>query len=175
MRAERAEWANAYARQARCDWRMFELLLGQDNVPVAQVLHYLQMSSEKIAKSYRLTASTLTLEELRATHVIFAKAFSTWLDSPFGQPLLGRLHDIKAAKQVYRLLARETELLAPSSDASSTPQNVEYPWEARDDAGRPVVRVPCDERFAIERVLDPQDRVGFHFLKLLREMITRPE
>ena len=43
----------AYLRQARSDFGVFQLLLEQDRdmVPACHPLHYLQMSTEKLAKA----------------------------------------------------------------------------------------------------------------------------
>lgn len=45
-------WARAYARQARSDRDIYEILVKQ-GAPRCHQVHYLQMAAEKVAKGYR--------------------------------------------------------------------------------------------------------------------------
>lgn len=49
------DWRTAYFMQARSDYEIFKRLVVQDDIPLCQLLHYLQMASEKFAKGF-LTA-----------------------------------------------------------------------------------------------------------------------
>lgn len=45
-------WRTATLRQARSDYEMLRRLLSDNDVDVCQVLHYLQMTTEKLAKAF---------------------------------------------------------------------------------------------------------------------------
>lgn len=45
-------WRSATLRQARSDYEMLRRLLSDNDVDVCQVLHYLQMTTEKLAKAF---------------------------------------------------------------------------------------------------------------------------
>ena len=44
------DWRTAYFQQAKSDYEMLLKLLSEEDIPPCQSLHYLQMTTEKLAK-----------------------------------------------------------------------------------------------------------------------------
>ncbi len=123
------DWKQAFKRQAKSDYKAFVLLnksVKTENLPVCHCLHYLQMTSEKIAKSFQCKPDTHP--PLR--HSVL-KSFVVGLKAtPSIQTYLG----YKNNKAFYSFLkdmvnvAEGIEKLAPSGQDITSP-NAEYPWQ----------------------------------------------
>lgn len=46
------DWRTAYFQQARSDYDVLLKLIGEQDVPACHCLHYLQMTTEKLAKGF---------------------------------------------------------------------------------------------------------------------------
>ena len=46
------DWRSAYFQQAHSDYRLFQKIAIQEDVPLCHKLHYLQMTTEKMAKGF---------------------------------------------------------------------------------------------------------------------------
>jgi hypothetical protein len=122
--------ARLWWTQAQSDFEIFEHLL-RTGFPQCHCLHYLQMSSEKIAKAY-FWEKAATPQKL--THSAFVR-FRKMLGSNSKQSvrdsialILGFETDQKL-QQFFRSsfhIARQIEMLAPSLAGDGA--NAEYPW-----------------------------------------------
>lgn len=134
-------WKQAFRKQAKSDYDVFRLLNNNQNLPVCHSLHYLQMTMEKIAKSFfcdnsnnRPAATHHFAERLvntLRTNVGFRNycgfqnskdSYSSWLQSMY--PLT---HDIEMLAPGWRhpnveFLPNECKL-----------PNSEYPWMPKDN------------------------------------------
>jgi hypothetical protein len=139
MPPSRDAWASAFAAQSRSDWRVYDRLAGELEIPACHELHYLQMACEKIAKAYRCRDTDANLDEFLTRHVGFAKFMGSFLASPsIKEAYRGRDAQLQEVAKLARALAREIEKLAPSVDRAASPENAEYPWETGG-----VVIAPC--------------------------------
>ena len=133
----------AFLSQARSDFRVFKQLARVSDMDCCHLLHYLQMSTEKLAKSARIRIGQHGAAE--HSHVAITK-------------LLGAMkHNINAAealgmkeRQFTATLTRLRgdfdliEKLAPATSTSGI--NAEYPWKL--PSGRWIA--PCDFDFRTE-------------------------
>jgi len=164
------DWADAFAKEARSDWKIY-LLLSQQTPPVEAChwLHYLQMATEKAGKSYQMRAAS-NPENLAKSHIAFWNGLSVFIQGP-GAHLMAHLKGSAWDGQFrkYRRLAQAVEQLAPANSPTKTPDNVEYPWPGRDRNGKDCLKVPCRYTFTIEAQLkrDPG------FLKIVSEFVSR--
>lgn len=136
-------WARAFAVQARADLRARDALLLEEDVPICQQLHFLQMACEKVSKAYRIQGGEAP-DAVQASHVTAAKTIPV-----IAKQLLGRnLIPVQGADKVLHAigrLAREVELLSPAvRDGGNRPDNCEYPWA--DDRGG--LHIPADFPFS---------------------------
>lgn len=160
----REKWGLAFVRQARSDWRVYQLL-SEASVPACHVLHYLQMACEKVAKAYRIRDLSSPIDELTRHHVGFTRFVSAFLRSP----MMCRAFENQTARhrtlmQEMNQLARLIEGLAPAVDREARPENSEYPWVAGDD-----VIAPCDYGYPNFSLLtEPRGR---GLLKLIGRMM----
>lgn len=123
----RLGWRSAYLDQARSDYEVFHFLLKQGNtIPYCHVLHYLQMSTEKLAKAF-LTDHTPARPA--RTHNAFVKFVRVAGSRPEMQRIcqFSRTIDFKRYVNSLLPLAQAVEDLSP--EGSDHP-NPEYPWEA---------------------------------------------
>ena len=118
---DRNLWAEAYAKQSRSDFAVYELLtqaVALNQIEQCHSLHYLQMACEKIAKAYRFRDTDTPIENLLTSHVAFSKIIVGLLRSP---EILKRYHkkDAMLRQSIHfaRRLGREIELLAPAVGA----------------------------------------------------------
>ena len=110
---------------------IFEEFNGRRDIPQAQALHYLQMSTEKLAKAYRLRDTATTLDTLLSSHTGFPEFFNTYLRSPaMREEYRGRGALLRNVRRDCNLLAHAVEQLAPAVARTANPANAEYPWEA---------------------------------------------
>lgn len=146
-------WSQAFYRQARSDYEMY-LLLNREGAPACHRLHYLQMCTEKLAKSYQSDPRTNS-RPVRSHHA-FVRFMQLVKSRPEFRRRYGRSNDQFVAMIDSLLpLSRRIEELAPAGDQDAP--NPEYPWEDGD-----TVRVPVEEAFANIDFTSPQ------MIKLLR-------
>lgn len=142
------EWSRAFLLQAKSDWAMYLHLCAQTDVPRCHILHYLQMATEKLAKTYLYDPA-----QGRKVHRAFALYFQMLrkeghLKSRV-QATMRRMDDKQYAAFLRDLrgLAESTEKLAPA-EAGDGP-NPEYPWEMRSPSGDMFVESPVNYLFPI--------------------------
>jgi hypothetical protein len=153
--ASREEWAEAYAKQSRSDWLVYEKLSADPSIAACHALHYLQMACEKIAKAYRYRDTQA--EALHTAHVGFPAFINSFLVSP---KVLRRLARRRAPRE-SNAIAREIERLAPAVDQGTAPENSEYPWAT--DQG---VVVPCE--YGYPNLVMLTQPSGLRFLRLVK-------
>lgn len=154
-----ARWARAYHRQAASDFETYKQLAATE-LPRCHALHYLQMTTEKLAKAYRLAgepdASPMTVR----VHTL-GNFVQLVFRSPKSIDRLGlRRFQVKYERRSLADFATAVSRLAPAVAEYLQPRNVEYPWEANDGA----VLAPIDDAFAD---FGPSNRVMRNFLSLL--------
>jgi len=161
----RNSFATGFARQARSDWQVFQLLQAERGVPTCHSLHYLQMACEKIAKAYRLRDTDSPIDTLLSRHVGSPKFVSALVKSPrVLKRYAGKSAQLQTFERQASVIARTIETLAPSVDRGSQPENTEYPWESDE-----VVRTPCEYSFPnLSLLWEPSGRA---FLKLVAEAL----
>jgi hypothetical protein len=166
MPGSRQDWGDAYAQQSASDFRIYEILIALDCIPVCHSLHYLQMACEKIAKAYQFRDQTTSETRLTTSHVAFSKFMDSFISSPkMRQEYKGRDAQLIRVRQSTRNLAREIEKLAPAVDREHSPSNAEYPWESNEG-----VVLPCV--YTYPNLSSLREPTGLHFLKLIKEAIT---
>lgn len=145
----------ALVRQARSVFAVYELLLAADRdaVPACHPLHYFQMATEKVAKA---AFEALGIVTDRFSHVAFSQvpyhlAGRDVARAP-GYPRFDAYRTFLArAAPLFRLtdeLNPAVGLQVPGGGAQDGP-NVEYPWEARDNAGAVTWVTPADHHFKL--------------------------
>lgn len=134
-------WREAFIRQARSDFDLYRRLSGAKDPPVARchILHYLQMTTEKLAKAWGLpVGNTDQPPRGHAALVAFLRVLRNRGD------LRDRWGFRRSQFQAYidgiLPLARRIQDLAPAIDPP--PCNPEYPW--RQSGG---VTCPADYSF----------------------------
>jgi hypothetical protein len=129
-----SSWRTAYFKQAMADYALFKRLLIAHDIPICQRLHYLQMTTEKLAKGF-LTSKEGDPPE--RTHY----AFANFIQLIKRTPALRRICDCKEIQVRPYLdsllpIATEIEELAPIGNRDKP--NPEYPWEIRGTVTAPV-------------------------------------
>ncbi len=134
-------WQEGYRLQARSDHDIFKQL-NKRNVPLCHRLHYLQMASEKLAKSFLCIGNQKPYKKSHYALVQFLKATKR---IPKIQRLLG-YNNNRSAYCMYieslLQLAEQIEKLAPVGGDYDR-MNPEYPW--KDAVGE--IQVPTDYQF----------------------------
>jgi hypothetical protein len=162
-----ADWALAYAQQAKADFRAWELYEQHPEAVVAEChqLLFLQIACEKLCKAHLIQGGTPT-EALRASHGYIANPLPIVIKQ---QIIFMRrnLNGMQGVLTLVRHLAEEIEVLNPSVRRDGQrPDNCEYPWEA----GEQVVS-PLNWSFHPLRLCNVP--AGRTFIKLLRRAIDR--
>lgn len=121
-----ADWRTAYFQQAKSDYGMLLKLLKEDNVPLCHSLHYLQMTTEKLAKGFRTPPGGPRPAKVHDAFTNFVKKYAR-LD-PNLQRACGFTNVAQYSKYLEGLrdLAQKVEDLSPEGDDHPNP---EYPWE----------------------------------------------
>ncbi len=134
-------WRKAYLKQAESDYAVF-ILLNTGNRALCHKLHYLQMTTEKLAKSFM---STETSPPPKKTHFALVRFLKMSKSRPEIRRALGFEKNYKAyVSYIDSLLdiAERVEQLAPVGGDYDV-INPEYPW--RDSLGN--VQCPCSYAF----------------------------
>jgi hypothetical protein len=165
--SEPADWALAYARQARADFRAWELYEQHPEAVAAEChkLLFLQMACEKLCKAF-LVRTGARPEDLQASHGYIANPLPVVIRQEIIDS--GQNPDrMRGVLTLVRHLAGEIEVLNPAVRRDGLrPDNCEYPWEAGDQ-----VISPLDWTFHPSRLVTV--RGGPTFVKLLKEAIGR--
>ncbi len=147
-----------FLRQARSDHEIFLFLEGRES---CHRLHYLQMSTEKLAKAFFW--GTKTPPDLQSHSVLsrFLRAIASRSDV---RQALGYTRKVVFESALWELqpLAEELEQMAP---ALANGPNPEYPWPRENPTTAPV-----DYAFPLWRQLEKTSR-GKKFLKLLKQLL----
>jgi len=162
----------AFWRQARSDFAVFEVLARQDRspVPACHPLHYLQMAVEKLGKaaaikmdpSYAerthkpLSDLVRLLKRRDAAKALGYSDFKHFLDSLThgAVPLLTYIQDLHPQE---------------TPDGS----NVEYPWFGRDAHGAEEWHAPADESFPLLAKIWRGVGQDKRLLPLIRDLLER--
>ena len=166
--ADRFEYAKAFREQAESDFRIFTLLSGSRKAidfgfspEKCHLVHYLQMSLEKIAKAYRMRDQKVPMEKVLSRHVVIQKLMGALIASRHVQVASGlKAPVLKGLSSQFNQIAREIEKMAPAVDRQKNPVNAEYPWER---AGKVVA--PC--KFDFPNLDLSNSGVWGHFLKIV--------
>ena len=159
-------WRDAFFAQARSEQALRQQL-NVLKVEYSHQLHYLQMVTEKLAKSY---ASHPNSTEAPATsHAVFVRLLQAIKGRPDLRRKLGYENADVFAQFINSLLplADKIQRLAPNFAGTTNP-NPEYPW--RDQATNEVI-APVDFEFSdfgpklaqmieLERLIDAMVRLG---------------
>lgn len=166
----RSRWADAFARQARSDWQVYQQL-SQSDLPRCHALHYLQMTCEKIAKAYRIRDSYADVDEIMKHHIGFVSFINIFARSEaLREQFTGRDEQLRQLVRYWSHIARQIERLAPAVDRDQRPDNCEYPWFDGQD-----VIVPCLYDFPNLDSLSSRDMRGHQFMKMLARAIDHYE
>lgn len=147
------DWRSAYFEQAKSDYWLFRKFVEQDDVPLCQKLHYLQMTTEKMSKGFLTPAG---YGKYNNTH----NAFALFVVKAGDMNGLRRIRNItrKSAFNAYlnglRPTAMAIEDLSPEGPSHPNP---EYPWEVN---GRIITPIAHDfpnlklSNIAMKKMLD---------------------
>ncbi len=119
------DWHTAFLLQAKSDYQILHMLLDVEGTPECHRLHYLQMSTEKLAKGLLTKPNG---PRPAKTH----KAFLTFLRISKGRADVQRVCGFKDQKRFVTYIngllsiAKTVEDLSPEGDDHPNP---EYPWE----------------------------------------------
>lgn len=153
------DWRTAYLEQAKSDYAML-LKLNREEAPLCHRLHYLQMTTEKLAKGFLTPRGGPRYAKTHDAFVTFVK-------------LAGRRPDLRLASRftkasqfavyVDSLLpaAQRVEDLSP--DGSDHP-NPEYPWEEKG-----IIMLPTEYPFT---ELDLRSRKMIKLLQFIDDCFT---
>lgn len=136
------DWREAFLRQARSDFALLGRL-NDPQVPYCHRLHYLQMTAEKLAKSFLVQPGCA--DPPRFSHAALVRMLQTLKNRPEISEQLGFPETRVFGRYIDALLplAREIERLAPSH-AGLTQPNPEYPWR---HPGTAEIHVPAEFGF----------------------------
>jgi hypothetical protein len=141
-------WRDAYLRQAQSDYEIYSYLNGH-RAATCHRLHYLQMASEKLAKSFLCSGNQ---KPYKKTHYALVRFLKTTKRHPNVSRLLGYCSNHPAyCAYVDGLMdtAKRVEDLAPVG-GNHDKLNPEYPWW---DCSR-AIQVPADYAFTEFPVTD---------------------
>ena len=144
------DWRTAYLRQARADYAMFRLLLQSgEEIALCQKLHYLQMTTEKLAKGFLTPPNG---PQYPKTH----DAFVRFVRIARGRPEIRQACRFQQASQYFAYIdslepiAAAIESLSPEGDDHPNP---EYPWIAGSQVYSPLDHTFPDLRLANPRMI----------------------
>jgi hypothetical protein len=121
-------WGEAFFIQACSDLKAMDVLVSAGGLPDCHRFHYLQMTSEKLAKAI-LFSNIATSDRLMFTHGGLVTALRSLKSNPRLRQAMGFKNPRQFGKYVDSLLdtAKWIERLAPSAAGIDNP-NPEYPW-----------------------------------------------
>lgn len=163
------DWRRAYLRQAKSDFELLQLLTGETaagRCGRCHVLHYLQMTFEKLAKGY---SSPATGPEPAHTHKGAVQLVQLLIPShPTNSGLHQAMQMSYPRRRAYLMsllpIVEMIERLAPSVARGGI--NPEYPWQATSSSD---VVAPIDHNFNVPELrADKISRV----MKFLQTMFS---
>lgn len=128
-------WRTAYFQQAKSDYEMLLRLLKEEDIPLCHCLHYLQMTTEKLAKGFRTERRGGSHIRTHDVFYLFVKKYAA-----LNQSLYSACHMRSQPQYIEYLkdlhdLAEKIENLSP--DGPDHP-NPEYPWQIEGNISVPV-------------------------------------
>ncbi len=134
------EYQNLWWDQAKSDYHIFEILLKRDDVGQCQLLHYLQMATEKLAKAYLWRHKDVPPKSHKGL-VYFFRLLLQNCDSKNQDRIaelfkFTRFIDFQTWVKSALTIVYDVEHLAPSL-ANNGP-NPEYPWPHDEPAIAPA-------------------------------------
>ena len=153
------DWRTAYLEQAKSDYAML-LKLNQEEAPLCHRLHYLQMTTEKMAKGFLTPRGGARYPKTHNALVAFLKLAEK-------RPDFRRASKFTSASQFTAYtaslfdIAQKVEDLSP--DGGDHP-NPEYPWESQG-----VIVLPSEYPFAD---LNTQSRKMVKLLEFIDDCFT---
>lgn len=159
-------WHYAFWEQAQSDWKAYRAI---QSLPLddCHALHYLQMTTEKLAKAMLLARGT-DISEVRYSH----KGFLRFLQLAARHPALPRQFNMPVRQFLEYVrstlpLAGAIEHLAPAL-AQDGP-NSEYPWQ--ETTG--TIRIPASYQFSASAQLKQPN--GRKLLRLTQALLEQFE
>jgi len=150
--------------QAASDFKAYELMV-KSAMPACHAIHYLQMSTEKLAKAY-FWKSAIAPSKSHAGVVQFLRRLGTIPQSKQSQLAAAlyyrRYVDLQNWIRKSLPIARELERIAPALAGQG--ENPEYPWPHENP-----IATPTEHQFAVWRTLTSAD--GRAFLRQLKFML----
>ena len=120
------DWRTAYLQQARSDYELLLRLLQDNDVPLCHQLHYLQMTTEKLAKGFFARPGGPRPPKTHDAFARFVKKYAR-LDPTLQQACgIGNMSQYAEYLEGLREIAQKIENLSPEGDDHPNP---EYPWE----------------------------------------------
>lgn len=158
-----SSWRKAFFRQALSDYEVFERIRRDEHIPLCHKLHYLQMTTEKLAKGF--LTDPLSNTPPPKVH----DAFTEFVRRTAGShPKL--YLNFKGHRKSYIAsllpLAMEIENLAPTKDKPGP--NPEYPWESNQG-----VVCPAEYDFPTIRLETPNMVKMLGFLRVCFEVVRQ--
>ena len=133
-------WRSAFLAQARSDHKVFQLL-NERRVPLCQQLHYLQMTTEKLAKGFACSPTGRTPPP--RVHPGFVRFVREVRKMPWFRRACGmNVRQLESYIDGLLPLAHQIEKLAPIGGGHRP--NPEYPWE---EHGAVISPLNYDYRF----------------------------
>ena len=171
----------AFVRQARSDYATFQLLLEQDrqSVPACHPLHYLQMTTEKLAKAIKIATGDRDFD--RYSHVAFSD-LPTVLSRREVATKLGRENFkrfqgfLKRTRSVFRKIDELNPSVGMSQPGGGPKRgpNAEYPWQTRDSSGVQTWTVPAT--YAFDLIVELRHSAdGVQVMNLVETLLERFE
>ncbi len=158
------EFQRLFLVQARTDFRVFELLRGDANLPACHALHYLQMATEMLGKAHAWQHGAIA-----NTHRAFVGFLRALRTNRRAQKQLGWEGQNESWANMLRKsvpLAERIEDLAPALSPDSP--NPEYPWPRAAPRFAPA-------EFDFDLWKDLQESAGRQFLGLLARLFSVAE
>jgi hypothetical protein len=155
-------WADAFLVQATSDWEIYAKLK-EAKEPACHVLHYLQMSTEKLGKAYLLLTNA-EIEGVQISHQAFTRFLKLIARNSKLQKVLG-MTAVQLRAHVRQILpvANAIEKLAPALAGKGV--NAEYPWQSPDG----LIVAPIRYKFSLSYAL--QETNGRNLLKLVETVL----
>lgn len=155
-------WCQGYLEQARSDWDVYNIL-ARASLHDCHILHYIQMTTEKLGKAF-LLAGGIDINVVNRSHVAFTRFIRIAARNHNLQKELGMSgQQLRAHFNNLLPIASKIERLAPAL-ARGGP-NTEYPWEA--PPGN--INVPALYEFPVNLRLSSIR----HLLKLIKTILDK--
>ena len=155
-------WKQAFLEQSENDFSIF-CEFYKLKKPRCQQLHYLQMTTEKLAKAHLCSKNNIPP---KTTHI----GFSKFLQQIKGQPDFQRKLGYKNKNSAYDAyidslvpLAQSIEQLAPEGKQLNKP-NPEYPWKSG-------IQVLAPLHYEFKNIYDQESQLN-KLIDLIRQLLT---